>query len=132
MGPNVKLQAQIPIWEIKSKNVGGSVKAESKLSCLRLWRRGRFQYLLFHANKSLEKTYKEFRMDRFRVEEVSETSVKLLINLPDPALEQDQSIGLTRPIDVDSLKNLEYLLIKFENNDKANFMEKATVATFTD
>lgn len=130
IGPDVKLQAEIPAWEITAKYRNSRSKIEeSRMPCLRLWRRGRFQYLLFHANTSLEKTYKEFRMVHFELDDADKTSqLKLRVKLLDTT---DEPMGLTRPIDTENLKNLEYLLIDFEEaKDKADFSTKAKFDTF--
>ena len=128
IGPDVELQAEIPAWEIIAKyhNSKSKIK-ESSMPCLRLWRRGRFQYLLFHANTSQEKTYKEFRMTHFKLEGGGKTSIKLRVDLDTAG----ESMGLTRPIDTDNMRNLEYLLINFEDGkDKAAFSITATFDTF--
>ncbi len=129
IGPDVELQAQIPAWEITAGyRTGKSKILESRMPCLRLWRRGNFQYFLFHANTSPENTYKEFRMNHFELEEAGKTSIRLRVNLLDTA---GEPMGLTRPIDTENLKNLEYLLINFENhNDMAAFSITATFDTF--
>lgn len=139
IAPDVKLQAEIPAWEIfaKYRNVKNEVK-ESSMPCLRLWRRGGFQYLLFHANTSPGKPYKEFRMAYFELNEVSKTeasktkagkiSIRLRVNLLDTA---GEPMGLTRQIDTENLRNLDYLLVNFEKkSDKAAFSIKATFDTF--
>lgn len=129
IGPDVELQAEIPAWEIfaKYRNVKSESK-ESSMPCLRLWRRGCFQYLLFHANTSPWKTYKEFRMNHFVLNEVGKTSVRLRVNLLNTA---GEPMGLTKPIDTDNLRNLDYLLINFEKDrDKAAFSITATFDTF--
>ena len=129
IGPDVELQAEIPAWEIIAKYHSSKSKIkESSMPCLRLWRRGRFQYLLFHANTSRETTYKEFRMIHFNLDAASKTSIKLRVNLLDTA---GEPMGLTRPIDTETLKNLDYLLINFEEDkDKAAFSITATFDTF--
>ena len=135
LGPDVELQAEIPAWEIFSKfrNVKSEVK-ESSMPCLRLWRRGRFQYLLFPANTSPRITYKEFRMTHFELDEpgktskISKTSIRLRVNLVDTT---GEPTGLTRPIDTGNLRNLEYLLINFETGkEKAEFEITATFDAF--
>ena len=131
IGPDVELQAEVPAWEIIAKYHNSKSKfKESSMPCLRLWRRGRFQYLLFHANTSPEKAYKEFRMVHFELDDAGKgkTSIKLRVNLLDTA---GELMGLTRPIDTENLKNLEYLLISFEEaKDKAAFSKTATFDTF--
>ena len=131
IGPGVKLQAEVPAWEIIAKYHHSKSKIkESSMPCLRLWQRGRFQYLLFHANTSPEKTYKEFRMVHFELDDAgkSKTSIKLRVKLLDTA---GEPMGLTRPIDTETLKNLEYLLINFEEaKDKVAFSKIATFDTF--
>lgn len=129
IGPDVELQAEIPGWEIIAKYYNSKSKMkESSMPCLRLWRCGRFQYLLFHANTSQEPTYKEFRMSHFKLDGGGRTSIKLRCDLLDTA---GEFMGLTRPIDTESLRNLEYLLINFEEaKDKAAFSTKATFDTF--
>ncbi len=129
IGPDVELQAEIPAWEIFAKycNVKKEFK-ESRMPSLRLWRRGRFQYLLFHANTSPEKTYKEFRMNHFELCEAGKTSIRLRVKPLDTA---GEPMGLTRPIDTENVRNLEYLLIKFEEDkDKLAFSITATFDTF--
>ena len=129
ISPDVELQAEIPAWEITAKyrNCKNKTK-ESTMPCLRLWRRGCFQYLLFHANTSPERTYKEFRMNHFESDEAGDTSIRLRVNLLDTA---GEPMGLTRPIDTENLRNLDYLLINFENDsDKVAFSITATFDTF--
>ena len=129
IGPDVELQAEIPAWEITAKyHTSRSKIKESRMPCLRLWRRGRFQYLLFHANTSLENTYKEFRMSHFELDDAGKTSIKLRVNLLDTT---GEPMGLTRPVETENLKNLDYLLINFEEaKDKAAFSITATFDTF--
>ena len=129
IGPDVELQAEIPAWEITAKYHNGKNKMkESRMPCLRLWRRGRYQYLLFHANTSPEKTYKEFRMNHFELDEAGKTSIRLRVNLPNIA---GEPMGLTKPIDTENLRNLDYLLISFEKeSDKVAFSITATFDTF--
>ena len=129
LGPDVELQAEIPAWEIfaKFRNVKNKFK-ESSMPCLRLWRRGRFQYLLFPATTSPWITYKEFRMNHFELDEVDKTSIRLRVNLVNTA---GEPMGLTRPIDIENLRNLEYLLINFEKKKpKAEFIITATFDAF--
>ena len=129
IGPDVELQAEIPAWEIiaKYRNSKRKIK-ESSMPCLRLWRRGRFQYFLFHANTSQETTYKEFRMTHFKLDAGGKTSIKLLVDLLDTA---EEPMGLTKHIDMENLRNLEYLLVSFEKaKDKAAFLTTATFDTF--
>ena len=61
MGPDVRLNLQVPIQLITSKRYeeGKSVK-HSGLQYLRLWQYGRSQYLMFFANMSSNK-YKEYK-----------------------------------------------------------------------
>ena len=129
--PDAELHAQIPAWEITAKYRNGKSKIkESRMPCLRLWRRGRFQYLLFHANTSPERTYKEFRMNHFELVEAGKKAIKLRVNLLDTA---GEPMGLTRPIDTENLRNLDYLLIDFDTeNEKAAFSITATFDTFDD
>ncbi|KAG8533011.1 uncharacterized protein KY384_001793 [Bacidia gigantensis] len=152
LGPEVELQAQIPAWKITSKCFNGAAATESKQQSVRLWRRGRHQYLLFFANKSSE-TYKEFRMSCFTAKEKSETMVKFKLdstnlnhqpgsNAWDGSFNhsyptyQDAALpnmGLTRLIDTDELKNLEYVAIEFEDSKgKTSFMQKANFSGFVD
>ena len=129
LGADVELQAEIPAWEIfaKFRNVKNKFK-ESSMPCLRLWRRGRFQYLLFPANTSPWITYKEFRMNHFELDEVDKTSIRLRVNIVNTA---GEPMGLTRPIDIENLRNLEYLLINFEKKKpKAEFTITATFDAF--
>ena len=140
LGPDVELEAEIPAWDIfaKFRNVKTEVK-ESSLPCLRLWRRGRFQYLLLPANTSPWITYKEFRMTHFELDDLGKTSkmsktpkypIRLRVNLVDTA---GEPMGLTRPIDTENLRNLEYLLINFETEkEKAEFKIIATFDAFDD
>ena len=137
LGPDVELQAEIPAWDIfaKFRNDKTEVK-ESSMPCLRLWRRGRFQYLLFPANTSPWITYKEFRMTHFELDEpgktskTSKNSIRLRVNIVNTA---GEPMGLTRPIDTDKLRNLEYLSINFETGkEKAEFRITATFDTFDD
>ena len=140
LGPDVELQAEIPAWEVfaKYRNIEKEIK-ESSMPCLRLWRRGRFQYLLFPANTSPWITYKEFRMNHFQLEEPDKTSktsktsklsIRLRVNLVGTA---GEPMGLTKPIDTDNLRNLEYLLISFETGEeKAEFKKTAIYDAFKD
>ena len=61
MGPNIKLQLQVPIELITSKRYEeNKTSKQSELQYLRLWQCGRHQYLMFFANSSSAK-YKEYK-----------------------------------------------------------------------
>lgn len=151
MGPGTELQAQVPVWEVTSKYCNHQAVKESKLQCLRLWRRGRYQYLLFFANASSQ-TYQEFPMNYLRPKESrSKTSVKLEVELPGfmrrrgsrtksplliaahPTSDAGLDIGLTGPLDMENLQKLDSLSIDFEDAEhKAAFLRAARFHGFTD
>lgn len=61
MGPDTKLNLQVPIQLITSKRYEeGKPSKQSELQYLRLWQCGRHQYLMFFANLSSAK-YKEYK-----------------------------------------------------------------------
>ena len=61
MGPDVRLNLQVPIQLITSKRYEeGKLVKHSGLQYLRLWQYGRSQYLMFFANMSSNK-YKEYK-----------------------------------------------------------------------
>ena len=61
MGPDVRLNLQVPIQLITSKRYEeGKLVKHSELQYLRLWQYGRSQYLMFFANMSTIK-YKEYK-----------------------------------------------------------------------
>ena len=134
IGPDAILQAQGPLWKITSKyrktNQG---RPESKQQCVRLWRRGILQYLLFYANTSSEKKYKEYRMSLFGLEKTSDKCVKLCTDPSSSSSTPVQGMGLTRPIEPDCVTDLEFLLIEFDTSDQQKFFwERATVKAFDD
>ena len=70
MGPDVRLNLQVPIQLITSKRYEeGRLVRHSELQYLRLWQYGRSQYLMFFANVSsnMYKEYKSTSISRIRV-----------------------------------------------------------------
>ena len=65
-----------------------------------------------------------------KTSKTSKLSIILRINLAHTA---GEPMGLTKPIDTENLRNLEYLLINFETGkEKAEFKETATYDAFKD
>lgn len=83
MGPDVKLQFQVPILSITAKKYEGSKPTkESQLQYLRLWQFGGRQTMMFFANVSSCK-YREYGMENLRpMESKSKTTIRLDVHLP--------------------------------------------------
>ena len=141
MGPDVKLELQIPIQSITTKQYkDGKPTKESKLQYLRLWKVGGSQTLTFFANLSSNK-YREYRMENLRpVESRSKTTIRLDTHLPGmirrrsgsksplviakaSSQEQARSGGYFAPND---MSDLDYLLIEFScAKDRTTFLDGA-------
>ena len=141
MGPNVKLQLQIPLQSITAKKYKESkVTAESKLQYLRLWQYDGHQTLMFFANLSSNK-YKEYRMEHLRpVDSKSKTKISLDVHLPGMVRRRSSSKGPVPitvstaqeqgedggGIDENDLIGLDYLCIEFNYAaDKTMFLHTA-------
>ena len=83
MGPNVKLQFQVPTESILAKKYEEKKNSkESHLQYLRLWQYNGRQTLMFFANLSANK-YREYATENFRpVESKSKTTIRLDVHLP--------------------------------------------------
>ena len=83
MGPDVKLQLQVPIKSIAAKKYEESkLTKESQLQYLRLWHFGGRQTLMFFANLSSNK-YREYQMEYLcPVESKSKTTIRVDVHLP--------------------------------------------------
>ena len=141
MGPNVKLQFQVPTQTITAKKYGDS-KAfkESQLQYLRLWQCNGRQTLMFFSNLSANK-YREYATENFRpVESRSKTTIRLDVHLPGMvrrrsgsksplAIAQSSTQEQTRlggDIDGDDMTRLDYLSIEFGSaKDRTAFLRKA-------
>ena len=129
MGPNIVLQAQFAIEKISSNH-----GKESFLQYVRLWQKDRRQYLTYFPNdlrKEMQKD-KEFDMMMFRGEVVNKLDFKLKF-LSQDAPELTPAAGLTRPIHRSDIRDLKYLLIRFESqNDCRAFIDAAHFNGVTD
>ena len=139
MGPEVKLQLQVPIQSITAKKFEKSATKESHLQYLRLWQSGGRQSMMFFANLASIK-YKEYRMEYLLPVEKSKTTIRLDVHLPGrvrrrssgksplpipnpSALEQARFGGYT---DENDMSELDYLLIEFScAKDRLEFLGKA-------
>ncbi|KAF6231112.1 hypothetical protein HO173_010612 [Letharia columbiana] len=141
MGPDVKLQLQVPVQSITASRYGESRPTkESRLQYLRLWQSGGRQTLMYFANSSLTK-YREYSMENLRpVESKPKTMIKLEVHLPGrvrrrssskspliiakpSAQEQAKFDGYT---DENDMVDLDYLSIEFSSaQDKATFLREA-------
>lgn len=141
MGPDVKLQLQVPIQSITSKKyeVKGPIK-ESRLQYLRLWQFSGHQTMMFFANDSSGK-YREYNIENFRpVELKSKTVIRLEVHLPGmvrrvssskspliipkPSIQEQAQLGACT--DENDMSSLDYLSIEFSSADaKADFLHKA-------
>lgn len=141
MGPDVKLQLQVPVQSIMAKKYEESKpKKESELQYLRLWQSGGRQTLMFFANLSSSK-YREYRMENFRpVESKSKTTIRLDVHLPGmvrrrssskspliipkPSAQEEARFG-GYPDENDTV-DLDYLSIAFGSaGDRAAFLREA-------
>lgn len=141
MGPEVKLQLQVPVQSIMEKRYEESKpNKESQLQYLRLWQAVGRQTCMFFANLSSKK-YREYRMENFRpIESKSKTTIKLEHHLPgmvrrkssskSPLIiaqlssqEQARSDCYTEQNDT---ADLDYLSIQFDSGeDKDAFLREA-------
>ena len=141
MGPNFRLQLQVPIDLIKAKKYEkGSCQEESHLQYLRLWQSGGCQTLMFYANCTSE-VYREYKMENFRPEDMrSKTKVKLEVHMPGmirrkssskspiiiPKPSAQEQVRLSCNTDEDDMKELDYLSIEFSSAEgKSAFLEEA-------
>lgn len=130
MGPDVKLQLQVPVQSITAKKFEESKpKKESELQYLRLWQSGGRQTLMFFANL-LSSKYREYRMENFRlVESKSKTTIRLDVHMPGmvrPKSGSKSPLLIPRPsaqekarfggyYDENDMANLDYLSIEFSS-----------------
>lgn len=135
---------QFPVEGVVTIRAKVSTK-ESKSQCLRLWRRGPYQYIMYYANLT-SSTYKEYRTDYLKDRPVkSKKSVQLEIQLSSSQERRGSELrdsithatryspttttgepGLTRPTDLEDLKSLDYLKIDFSREeDKKRFLQHA-------
>ena len=137
MGPNVKLQLEVPIQSITAKKwKENKPNRESHFQYLRLWRFRERQTLMYFANASSVK-YKDYGMENFRsIESKSETSIRLEVHMlgqgsisgsplivPKPAAQEQTKVG--GDIDNDDIAYLDYLLIDFScAQDKNLFLRE--------
>ena len=139
MGPDVKLQLQVPIQSITAKKFEKSATKESHLQNLRLWQSGGRQSLMFFANLSSIK-YKEYRMEYLRPVEKSKTTIRLDVHLPGMVRRRSSGkipIAIAKPsaqeqarvggyTDENDMSDLDYLLIEFScAKDRIEFLGKA-------
>ena len=139
MGPDVKLQLQVPIQLITAKKFEKSATKESQLQYLRLWQSGGRQSLMFLANLSSIK-YREYRMENLRPFEKSKTTIRLDVHLPGMVRRRSSGrnpLPIARPsvqeqarfggyTDENDMSELDYLLIEFScAKDRIDFLSKA-------
>ena len=141
MGPDVKLQLQVPTQSITAKKYGENrLTKESQLQYLRLWHFGGRQTLMFFANLSSKK-YREYLMENLRpVESKSKTTIRLDVHLPGTVRRRSSSkvpLVIAKPsaqehakstgdIDGSDMTELDYLSIEFScANDRAAFLREA-------
>ena len=139
MGPDIKLQLQVPIQLITAKKFEKSATKESQLQYLRLWQSGGRQSLMFFANLVSTK-YREYRMEYLRPVEKSKTTIRLDVHLPGmvrrrssgrnplpiarPSAQQQARLGGNG--DENDMSELDYLLIEFScAQDRIEFLCKA-------
>lgn len=141
MGPDVKLQLQVPVQSITASKYGESRPTkESRLQYLRLWQSGGRQTLMYFANSSLTK-YREYSMENLRpVESKPKTMIKLEVHLPGQVRRRSSSkspLIIAKPSAQEQAKvdgytdendqlDLDYLSIEFSSaQDKATFLREA-------
>ena len=141
MGPNVKLQLQVPIQSITSKKyeINRPTK-ESHLQYLRLWQFSGCQTIMFFANISSTK-YREYTMENLRpVDLKSKTSIRLEVHLPGmvrrrssskspliiPRLSTQEQASLGAYTDENDMSSLDYLSIEFSSPEgRTAFLREA-------
>lgn len=141
MGPDVKLQLQVPVQSITSKRyeVNRPTK-ESQLQYLRLWEFSGCQTVMFFANISMTK-YREYKMENFRpVDLKSKTVIRLEAHLPGMVRRRSSSkspLIIPKPFsqeqaklgaytDENDMSSLDYLSIEFSSTDDRNaFLREA-------
>ena len=132
MGPDVKLQLQVPVQSVTSKKYElNRPTKESQLQYLRLWEFGTCQTVMFFANISSTK-YKEYRMENLRpVDLKSKTVIRLEVHLPgmvrrgssskspliipNPLTQEQAKLG--ESTDENDMSSLDYLLVDFSSAD---------------
>lgn len=141
MGPDVKLELQVPVQSITAKKYEESKpKKESQLQYLRLWNSCRGQTLMFFANLS-SKEYREYGMANLRpFESKSKTSIRLDVHLPGMVRRRSSSkspLIIAKPsahdkaqfgecIDENEMADLDYLSIEFSSaDDRTAFLREA-------
>ena len=141
VGPNVKLQLQVPVQSIMAKRYEKKLEKESQLQYLRLWHYGGRQTLMFFANLSSGK-YQELRMENLRpVESKSKSTIRLDVHLPGTVRRRSSSkspliFAKASPqeqarfgayTDENDLADLDYLSIEFGcAKDKTAFLQEAS------
>lgn len=141
MGPNVKLQLQVPVQSITAKSYKESKPSkQSQLQYIRLWQSGGHQTVMFFANVSSNK-YKEHRMENLRpVESKSKTTIRLDVHLPGMVRRRSSSkspVIIAKPptqeqakptehTDENDMADLDYLSIEFSSaEDRTAFLREA-------
>ena len=141
MGPNVKLQYQVPSQSITAKKYEESKPSkESQLQYLRLWQSNGRQTLMFFANLSSNE-YREYNTENFRpVESRSKTTIRLDVHLPGMVRRRSSShnpLIIANPsaqeqthfkqnINGNDMTDLDYLLIEFgSSKDRSAFLQEA-------
>ncbi|CAD6593106.1 MAG: hypothetical protein ASARMPREDX12_006840 [Alectoria sarmentosa] len=143
MGPDVKLQLQVPVQSITAKKYEESkTTKESQLQYLRLWESDGRQTMMFFANLSSTKyKYREYRMENLRpVESKSKITIRLEVHLPGMVRRRSSSkspLIIAKPsalerarlggdTDENDMANLDYLSIEFSSaKDRTAFLDKA-------
>ena len=142
MGPDVKLQLQVPVQSIMSKKYEERRPTrESKLQYLRLWQFSGCQTMMFFANLSSNK-YREYKMENLRpVDLKSKTTIRLEVHLPGMVRRRSSSktpLIIPKPLaqeqarfgaytDENDMSNLDYLSLEFKSADDRNaFLHKAS------
>ena len=142
MGPDVKLQLQVPVQSITSKRYEvNRPTEESQLQYLRLWDFNGCQTVMFFANLSSTK-YREYKMENLRpVELNSRTVIRLEVHLPGmvrrrsssrspliipkPSTQEQAKLGAYT--DENDMSSLDYLSIEFSSaDDRIEFLRKAS------
>ncbi len=152
MGPDAKLQLEVPIQSITAQKLKeNKPNKESHLQYLRLWRFRERQILMYFANASSVK-HKEYGMEIFRSRSSwSETAIRLEVQhsighggggssygqesisnpkspliIPKPAAQEQTKVG--GDIDDDDIADLDYLLIDFSCvQDKNLFLREVEI-----
>ncbi len=143
MGPNMKLQFEVPIQSITAKKrKENKPNKESHLQYLRLWRFRERQILMYFANASSVK-HKQYGMEIFRsMKSQSENWIRLEMHppsiggqgssygqgsisnskrpliIPKPAAQEQTEVG--GDSDDDDIADLDYLLINFSCGEDKN------------